>query len=77
MVYKYHIISGCLYTLSLLVVMVSFSQAIYRVMEEDDTGSGMIVEVCIELIGELERTVDVYVSTSDGTALGLLRVRNI
>jgi len=39
-------------------------------MEEDDSGSGYSVEVCLALDGELDRSVTVMVSTTDGSAIG-------
>ena len=37
--------------------------------EEDENGEGSILEICVEA-GELDRDVDVYVTTSSQTAIG-------
>ena len=41
-------------------------------MEDDESGNGLSVEVCLLFEGELERSVTVSVSTSDGSAIGEL-----
>ena len=55
---------------SCVAVMVGFSQQVYSVMEDDESGNGLSVEVCLLFEGELERSVTVSVSTSDGSAIG-------
>ena len=37
--------------------------------EEDENGEGSIVEICVEA-GDLDRDVNVYVTTSSQTAIG-------
>lgn len=53
-------------------VMVGFSQQVYSVAEEDETSA---IEVCLVLQGELERSITVSVSTSDGSAIGMCYTR--
>ena len=42
----------------------------YSVEEDDDNGNGNVVEVCVEVFGELDRDVAVTLSTSSQTAIG-------
>ena len=42
----------------------------YVVDEEDENGDGSVLEVCLQVSGDLDRDVDVYVTTSSQTALG-------
>lgn len=51
-------------------VTIGFSQVSYEVEEEDENGDGNTVEICINRIGYLERSVTVYLSTIDGSAEG-------
>lgn len=39
-------------------------------MEEDESGNGFSLEVCLTLEGILDRSVTVAISTSDGSAIG-------
>ncbi|CAI8042439.1 hypothetical protein GBAR_LOCUS23568, partial [Geodia barretti] len=49
-------------------VRIGFSQIVYQVEEEDENGEGSIVEICVEA-GDLDRDVNVYVTTSSQTAI--------
>ena len=42
----------------------------YSVMEEDASGNGNTVMVCVDLIGELDREVTVVLATMSGSATG-------
>lgn len=42
----------------------------YSVMEEDASGNGNTVMVCVDLIGELDREVTVVLATISGSATG-------
>jgi len=55
--------------LSHLAVEVSFQQAVYTVME-----SGDAVEVCVVLSGILGLNVTISLSTSNGSAVGMLKL---
>ena len=46
----------------------------YSVMEEDASGNGNTVMVCVDLIGELDREVTVVLTTMSGSATGELSV---
>lgn len=50
--------------------MVGFSQQTYTTMEDDGAGNGLDVEITVELLGELERPVTLYITAMDGTAVG-------
>ena len=51
--------------------MVGFERQIYSTPEEDGSGQGEQVEVCIFLSGAvLERNVAVSLETSNGSAIG-------
>ena len=39
-------------------------------VEEDENGIGSILEVCVQVSEELDRDVDVFVTTSSQTAIG-------
>ena len=43
---------------------------VYSVMEEDATGNGNTVMVCVDLIGELDREVTVVFTTMSRSATG-------
>ena len=43
----------------------------YTVLEETESGSPSVVEVCIQLTGELERPVTVTLFTEEDTATGI------
>ena len=51
---------------------IGFSQTVYSMMEDDENGRALSVEVCLVLTGSLNRSVTVSLSTSDGTAIGVL-----
>ena len=51
-------------------MVVGFSQTTYTVIEDTEAG-GSIAQVCVALNGEVDRTIRVFVSTSDGTAIGI------
>ena len=53
-----------------LVVRIGFAQMMYSVMEEDASGNGNTVMVCVDLIGELDREVTVVLTTMSGSATG-------
>ena len=55
---------------SLIGVTVGFNQSLYSALEEDASGKGSVVEICIDLFGTLERSVMVAISTMNGTAIG-------
>lgn len=55
------------------VVRIGFNQTTYAAPEEDDSGEGYEVEVCINRSGELERSVAVYLTTASGSATGNYR----
>ncbi len=60
-----------LYPTPLPVVRFGFSQSVYPVPEEDASGEGYILEVCVELFsGELDREVVIRVEGQDGSAIG-------
>ena len=46
----------------------------YSVMEEDASGNGNTVMVCVDLIGELDREVTVVLTTMSGSATGELSI---
>ena len=53
--------------------MVGFSQQTYSINEEDESGDGSVVEVCLALTsGNLERSIAVFVSIIDGSSAGIL-----
>ncbi len=48
-----------------------FSQSLYPVSEENASGEGYILEVCVELLfGELDREVIITLKDEDGSAIG-------
>ena len=51
---------------------IGFNQSLYVVDEEDENGNDNVVYICIDRNGALERSITVYVTTSDGTAIGEL-----
>ena len=60
----------CDFLLHNLVVRIGFAQMMYNVMEEDASGNGNTVMVCVDLIGELDRKVTVVLTTMSGSATG-------
>ena len=52
------------------VVRIDFAQMMYSVMEEDASGNGNTVMVCVDLMGELDREVTVVLTTMSGSATG-------
>ena len=60
----------CDFLLHNLVVRIGFAQMTYSVMEEDASGNGNTVMVCVDLIGELDREVTVVLTTMTGSAIG-------
>ena len=56
-------------TTFLTAVTIGFSQSVYSVEEEDENGDGNVLEICVQA-GELDRNVDVYVTTRTQTAIG-------
>ena len=52
------------------VVRIGFAQMMYSVMEEDASGNGNTVMVCVDLMGELDREVTVVLTTMSGSATG-------
>ena len=52
------------------VVRIGFAQMMYSVMEEDASGNGNTVIVCVDLMGELDREVTVVLTTMSGSATG-------
>ncbi len=52
------------------VVRFGFSQSVYPVSEENASGEGYILEVCVELFGELDREVTITLEDHDGSAIG-------
>ena len=60
----------CDFLLHNLVVRIGFAQMMYNVMEEDASGNGNTVMVCVDLIGELDREVTVVLTTMSGSATG-------
>lgn len=57
------------------VIMIGFLETNYTTPEEDDSGRGALVEVCISIFSSgsqpIERDVSVYLSTMEGTATGM------
>ena len=54
------------------VVTIGFSQTVYSVPEEDGSGEGTMVEVCLDVFsGQVDRTVIVTMSAADGSAIGM------
>lgn len=51
-------------------MVVGFSQLTYSMMEEDESGDGSVVEVCLVLTGGLQRRILVSISTMNGSAAG-------
>ena len=49
---------------------IGFAQMMYSMMEEDASGNGNTVMVCVDLIGELDREVTVVLTTMSGSATG-------
>ena len=57
------------------VVTIGFIQAVYSVPEEDGSGEGTMVEVCLDVSsGQIDRTVIVTMSAADGSAIGVFVV---
>ena len=55
------------------VVTIGFSQTVFSVPEEDGSGEGYMVEVCLDVFsGQIDRTVIVTMSAADGSATGML-----
>ena len=52
------------------VVMIGFAQTAYSMSEEDPSGQGNTVMVCIVLTGELDDDVEVVLTTMSGSATG-------
>ena len=52
------------------VVRIGFAQMMYSMMEEDASGNGNTVMVCVDLMGELDREVTVVLTTMSGSATG-------
>ena len=71
--------NGCLSELAITIsadlffadVTIGFSQNVYSVEEDDDNGNGNVVEVCVEVFGELDRDVAVTLTTTGQTAIGI------
>ena len=55
-----------------VAVKIGFSQTVYSMIEDYENGTALSVEVCLVLTGSLNRSVTVSLSTSDGTAIGVL-----
>ena len=53
----------------LTAVTIGFNQSVYQVDEEDKNGEVSILEICVQA-GDLDRDVNVYVTTSSQTAIG-------
>ena len=53
-------------------MIIGFNQSVYSAPEEDDSGSGSEVDVCICVTGELERAIVVSFTTKNGTAIGTI-----
>ena len=60
----------CHFLLHNQVVRIGFAQMMYSMMEEDASGNGNTVMVCVDLIGELDREVTVVLTTMSGSATG-------
>ena len=57
------------------MVTIGFSQTVYSVPEEDGSGEGTMVEVCLDVFsGQVDRTVIVTMSAADGSAIGVFVV---
>ena len=65
----------CFFSLNYAVVIIGFNQSVYSAPEEDDSGSGSEVDVCICVTGELERAVVVSFTTRNGSAIGIILFR--
>ena len=50
--------------------MVGFVQPTYSMIEDDGEGNGHTVEVTIQIVGNLDREVSVYLTLVPGTATG-------
>lgn len=53
-------------------MVVGFAQTVYSVTEEDATGNALILELSLSLEGQIDRSVTVLLSTSDGSAIGMM-----
>ena len=50
------------------MVTIGFSQTVFSVPEEDGSGEGYMVEVCLDVFsGQIDRTVIVTMSAADGS----------
>jgi len=56
------------------VVNIGFAQTMYTMSEEDLSGQGNTVLVCIFLMGELDHGVEVVLTTMSGSATGYISV---
>ena len=54
----------------LIALTIGLSQAVYKVNEEDESGQGSVLSVCLEANGTTARDIVVALSASDGTAIG-------
>ena len=60
------------------VVTIGFSQTVYSVPEEDGSGEGSMVEVCLDVFsGHIDRTVIVTMSAADGSATGMFILNTV
>lgn len=58
-------------------ITIGFNQTVYSVYEEDENGVGSILEICVQVFGELDRDVDVFVTTSSRTAIGNILLHTV
>lgn len=53
------------------MVTIGLVQTTYPVDEEDSSGAGSILNVCLYAVsGHVDRTVVIYLSATDGSAIG-------
>ena len=53
-------------------MIIGFNQSVYFAPEEDDSGRGSEVDICICVTGELERAHVVSFTTSSASAIGII-----
>ena len=55
-----------------IAVVVGFTQSVYLATEEDSFGNALVLGVDLSLEGQIDRSVTVFISTLDGSAIGML-----
>ena len=52
-------------------MVIGFEFETYTVLEETESGPSSVAEVCVQLIGQLERSVTVTLYTEEDSATGI------